>query len=255
MGRIKKLKKDDIKLYEKLLKHNLTVPGFLPMGDGMAYGTWDDVKVFDPDTFEYIGFPVMESITHQICDRALAIMYNMKYAGLTEGQHYPEEFTEEAMAIKKKYRKKWKKSFMKFYPSPDHDGCSQLMHSGERPRKLIRAHPVERGIIRSGVKVELTEKDWRLVVLTFNVRSLSLAFIEKNASFIRDTVSYCKRATLGKSGKKFIPIKKKGYLNSKNSHPLNEYEFTLTDEQCVKIQKSIMKTRNTMSNRLFISEE
>lgn len=218
-------------------------------------GLWTDVHVFDPDIYEWFGFVIIETITHKICDRASALEWNEKFAGLTELQMYPEEFTDEMMEIKKKNKKKWKGQIMRFYSEGSDEGFSRLMHSGLNPRKMVKAMPIDRGIYKIGMTAEKSRRKsdrYNLLTFTLNELHLGIEVLEKHADYIKSHCAMYGSSNSTNKKETFVPNPQRGYFNGRNSYRVSEFEFTLTDKQCTNIANRINKIKNTMSNALLI---
>lgn len=231
----------EIRLYKKLLRHKYTIPGLFPMGDGLEQGLWEDVIIFDIKTYKRIAFIVIESITYEIYQRAISLKWNTEHAGLTEKQVYPKEFTSESMAIKKKHAKQWKKDGLQFYKdSTNPDGFYHWMFTGENPNKIVKPCLIQYKAYKAGVYINKENG----IQIILNEYYLNLKIIKKHKDHIINT---CKKYCSYKKQKQktiFIPDKRKGYFN--------DNRITLSDQECLKIQKNLQKKIKTLSNSLFI---
>ncbi|MCK4249102.1 MAG: hypothetical protein KAX15_04915, partial [Candidatus Omnitrophica bacterium] len=213
-------------------------------------GLWEDALIFDEKTYETIGWVVIETITSPVCMRGMTLEYNLNYAGKTEMQVYPDEFTERALKIKKKYAKKWAHKVLKFYPVKDKKGFSGMMFSGNNPNKLIRPQNIERQLYRPGFLIEKNKQNktksvHNFLSFTLNEERLNLTVVNKYRNRIID---YCQKYSKSgnlKIGRKLIPFNDKGFFKNNN--------LALSDGECLKIYRKLKKTCNTFSNRVFIN--
>jgi len=212
------------------------------MGNGLKEGLWEDVVIFDKKTNKITAFITIETITCQICDRAATIEWNLKYAGLTEKQVYPDEFIGEMMDIKRKSAKRWKNRILKFYSdSTCTKGCSTLVHSGLNPDKIVKPHKIDYEIYKAGVYIN---KDSGICFI-LNEYYLNLAVIKKHKEYISSICNQYYNFKHQKEKTKFISFEGKGYFSAN--------KISMNNQECLKIFKNLLKKGiNTLSNRVII---
>lgn len=254
-----KLTKQYINLYRELLSKSYTLPGFLPSGDGLIHGLWEDITIFNTENYNIICTFLLETFTSSICDRAMLIDLNLKRAGLTEGAVYPEEFTPEMMEIKKKNRNKWKNDILRSYQlDKDKKHYSSIIFSGENPRKMCPLLEPERNIYKVGLHIEKTKmkncKFENFLSFILNEEKLSLIILNKYAPEIKElTMKYSKFNLNNKS--LFLVLKTHGNYYKQKYKFLNPYEFIFSDKECLKILEKLQKTTNVLSNCLFVPKK
>jgi hypothetical protein len=237
----------EIALYRKLLRARVTIPGFLPVGDGLVNGLWEDVIIFDPKTYRRIGFPEIEAWTLAPCERGQAIQYNLRYAGITEKQMHPEEFRGEILAYKQRMAAQWAKKRPLLKLMPDRDGSrkgkargGRMIFTGLDPLNLVREHRVERSLYRPGLVVRRYRGEKRnSLCIILPVGELSLEAIRRYQDVMLRWCEQYDSVPVSRRGK-FVPF------------PGEDKPRALSDRQCLSLYRKLRRRRNTLSNQVFL---